>query len=53
MSQEDGSVFVYNLTKETFLAYRAKVADSFEMAVRGADVVACCTDAREPILRRD
>jgi len=32
---------------------RAKVADSFEMAVRGADVVACCTDAREPILRRD
>jgi ornithine cyclodeaminase/alanine dehydrogenase-like protein (mu-crystallin family) len=26
---------------------------SFEDAVRGADVVACCTDAREPILRRD
>jgi ornithine cyclodeaminase/alanine dehydrogenase-like protein (mu-crystallin family) len=24
---------------------------SFEDAVRGADVVACCTDAREPILR--
>jgi alanine dehydrogenase len=24
---------------------------SFEEAVRGADVVACCTDAREPILR--
>jgi uncharacterized protein len=28
MSQEDPSVFVYNLTKETFLAYRVKVADS-------------------------
>src|SRR5258708_31806394 len=31
---------------------RAVVAASFETAVRGADVVACCTDAREPILRR-
>jgi ornithine cyclodeaminase/alanine dehydrogenase-like protein (mu-crystallin family) len=29
------------------------VADSFEAAARGADVVACCTDAREPILRRE
>lgn len=26
---------------------------SFEDAVRDADVVACCTDAREPILRRE
>ena len=32
---------------------RALVAESFEAAVRGADVVACCTDAREPILRRE
>jgi alanine dehydrogenase len=32
---------------------RATVAASFEAAVRGADVVACCTDAREPILRRE
>jgi ornithine cyclodeaminase/alanine dehydrogenase-like protein (mu-crystallin family) len=32
---------------------RAKAVDSFEAAVRGADVVACCTDAREPILRRE
>src|SRR5438067_2225684 len=32
---------------------RSHVADSFEQAVRGADVVACCTDAREPILRRE
>jgi alanine dehydrogenase len=32
---------------------RARVAESFEAAVRGADVVACCTDAREPILRSD
>ncbi len=28
MSQEDSGVFVYNLTKEVFLAYRVKVADS-------------------------
>jgi uncharacterized protein len=28
MSQEDDSVFVYNQTKETFLAYRVKVADT-------------------------
>lgn len=31
----------------------ARVAASMEEAVRGADVVACCTDAREPILRRE
>ena len=31
----------------------AQAVPSFEDAVRGADVVACCTDAREPILRRD
>ena len=32
---------------------RARVATSFEAAVRGADVVACCTDAREPVIRRE
>jgi ornithine cyclodeaminase/alanine dehydrogenase-like protein (mu-crystallin family) len=32
---------------------RALAVDSFEDAVRGADVVACCTDAREPILRAE
>lgn len=32
---------------------RASVATSFEEAVRGADVVACCTDAREPVIRRE
>ena len=32
---------------------RAVVVESFEAAVRGADVVACCTDAREPVLRRE
>ena len=32
---------------------RARVAASFEDAVRGADVVACCTDAREPVIRRE
>jgi ornithine cyclodeaminase/alanine dehydrogenase-like protein (mu-crystallin family) len=31
----------------------AVAVDSFERAVRGADVIACCTDAREPILRRE
>ena len=31
----------------------AAVAESFEAAVRGADVVCCCTDAREPILRAE
>ena len=31
---------------------RARVARSFEDAVRGADIVACCTDAREPVIRR-
>jgi ornithine cyclodeaminase/alanine dehydrogenase-like protein (mu-crystallin family) len=29
----------------------ARTVGSFEEAVRGADVVCCCTDAREPILR--
>jgi uncharacterized membrane protein (UPF0127 family) len=28
MPREEGTVFVYNRTKETFLAYRVKVADS-------------------------
>ena len=32
---------------------RARVVTSFEAAVRGADVVACCTDAREPVIRRE
>ena len=32
---------------------RARVVASFEAAVRGADVVACCTDAREPVIRRE
>jgi alanine dehydrogenase len=30
-----------------------RVAPSFEDAVRGADVVCCCTDSSEPVLRRD
>lgn len=32
---------------------RALGVATFEDAVRGADVVACCTDAREPILSRE
>lgn len=32
---------------------RARVASTFEEAVRDADVVACCTDAREPVIRRE
>jgi alanine dehydrogenase len=31
----------------------AHAVESFEEAVRGADVVACCTDAREPVVRRE
>jgi len=30
---------------------RAVVANSFEEAVRVADVICCCTDAREPVIR--
>jgi ornithine cyclodeaminase/alanine dehydrogenase-like protein (mu-crystallin family) len=32
---------------------RCVVVEGFEDAVRGADVVCCCTDAREPITHRD
>lgn len=32
---------------------KARAVASFEEAVRGADVVACCTDARSPIVRRE
>jgi alanine dehydrogenase len=32
---------------------RCMVVDAFEEAVRGAEVVCCCTDSREPVLRRD
>jgi hypothetical protein len=28
MSEEDGTVYVFNKSKETFLAYRVKIADS-------------------------
>jgi alanine dehydrogenase len=31
----------------------ARAVASFEDAVRGADVVCCCTDAPEPVLRRE
>jgi ornithine cyclodeaminase/alanine dehydrogenase-like protein (mu-crystallin family) len=45
-----------DVAKASALAARhpmARVAASFEEAVRGADVVACCTDARAPVIRRD
>ena len=31
----------------------ARAVGSFEDAVRGADVIACCTDSHEPVFRRD
>lgn len=31
----------------------ARVYSSFEKAVQGADIVCCCTDSEEPILRRE
>ncbi len=31
---------------------RARAVGSFEAAVRGADLVCCCTDAEEPVLSR-
>jgi alanine dehydrogenase len=31
----------------------ATVSDSFEAAVRGADVICACTDASEPVVRRE
>jgi alanine dehydrogenase len=31
----------------------ARVVTSFEEAVRGADVIACCTDSRDPVIRFD
>jgi ornithine cyclodeaminase/alanine dehydrogenase-like protein (mu-crystallin family) len=31
----------------------ARPVESFEAAVRGADVVACCTDSRVPVIRRE
>ena len=32
---------------------KAHAVGSFEEAVRGADVIACCTDSRQPILMRE
>ena len=35
------------------LDQRARAAGSFEAAVRGADLVCCCTDAAEPVISRE
>ncbi|MGH3442525.1 MAG: ornithine cyclodeaminase family protein [Nitriliruptorales bacterium] len=32
---------------------RARAVATFEEAVRGADVVCCCTDSRDPVIRRE
>jgi ornithine cyclodeaminase/alanine dehydrogenase-like protein (mu-crystallin family) len=40
-------------SRERAEALGATVADSFEAAVRGADVVCACTDASTPVLRRE
>ncbi len=39
--------------EELAKGYGARAVATFEEAVRGADVVCCCTDSSEPVLRRD
>jgi alanine dehydrogenase len=46
-------VRVAGRSRERAEALGAQVADSFEDAVRGADVVCACTDASTPVLRRE
>jgi alanine dehydrogenase len=46
-------VRVAGRSRERAEALGAQAADSFEAAVRGADVVCACTDASEPVLRRE
>ena len=41
------------LVRETGSRRLAQAADSFEAAVRGADVVCVCTDAPQPVLRHE
>ena len=38
--------------EQTAALYPGAVADSIEAAVKGADVVFCCTGARQPVLQR-
>ncbi|HET9139504.1 MAG TPA: ornithine cyclodeaminase family protein, partial [Actinophytocola sp.] len=42
-----------NRRRAAELAGGARVVDSFEAAVHGADVVCLCTDADEPVIARD
>jgi alanine dehydrogenase len=46
-------VRVAGRSRERADALDATAMDSFEAAVRGADVVCACTDAPEPVLRRE
>jgi alanine dehydrogenase len=46
-------VRVAGRSRERAEALGVAVADSFEAAVRGADVVCACTDASSPVLRRE
>lgn len=39
--------------EETAACYPGAVADTIEAAVKGADVVFCCTGARQPVIQRE
>jgi alanine dehydrogenase len=51
--REFDEVRVAGRSRERAAALGASVADTFEAAVRGADVVCACTDAPAPVLRRE
>jgi ornithine cyclodeaminase/alanine dehydrogenase-like protein (mu-crystallin family) len=51
--REFDEVRVAGRSRERAAALGASVAETFEAAVRGADVVCACTDASAPVLRRE
>jgi ornithine cyclodeaminase/alanine dehydrogenase-like protein (mu-crystallin family) len=51
--REFDEVRVAGRSRDRAAALGASVADTFQAAVRGADVVCACTDAPAPVLRRE